>query len=248
MDIKETDILGDSIWNHFYYCHKAAMTKSLLGNINGQKILDVGAGSGFFSKYLLRYTGAASAVCVDVGYEKEYGSKLDGKQIQFVKSVEKSDADIVLMMDVCEHIEDDLIFLHSYQEKVKIGTKFLITVPAFQFLWSGHDVYLEHYRRYTLRQLETVVRKAGLTPVKGCYLFANIFPLACVKRYLFPHKNEPKSDLQKYSPFVNSILSAVCCIENLYFRYNHLAGLTVCIVAESGIKEPALTPCASPFP
>ena len=58
MDLKETDILGDAINEHWYYCSKAAATRRLLGDAPITRILDVGAGSGFFSHHLLTQTSA----------------------------------------------------------------------------------------------------------------------------------------------------------------------------------------------
>ncbi len=58
------------------------------------------------------------------------------------------------MMDVIEHVEDDVGLVRGYVDKVAGGTRFIVTVPALMWLWSGHDVFLEHYRRYTLTSIE----------------------------------------------------------------------------------------------
>ena len=49
--------------------------------------------------------------------------------------------------------------LRHYAAKVPSGAHFLVTVPAFRFLWSGHDVFLEHKRRYTLAEIEATMRE-----------------------------------------------------------------------------------------
>jgi 2-polyprenyl-3-methyl-5-hydroxy-6-metoxy-1,4-benzoquinol methylase len=232
MDIKEENILENDILSHWYYRSKASALSLLSGNMANRKILDVGAGSGIFTRFFLQNTETEQAVCVDPAYPVESVEKINGKQIYFVKSIESSDADLILMTDVLEHIEDDVVFLRSYAEKTKQTGYFLITVPAFQFLWTGHDVFLEHYRRYTLRQLENTVQKAGLIPVFGCYYFANIFPVACAIRLLSSRKNEVKSSLQHHSVFVNKILTVLCRLEQFYMRWNRLFGLTACCVAK----------------
>jgi SAM-dependent methyltransferase len=231
MDLKEIDILGNEIFSHWYYKSKAMTLHKLLGNINGNKFLDIGAGSGFFSRFFLQNTGAECSTCVDPAYPKEYSETIAGKQLHFAQSIESSDADIILMTDVLEHIEDDISFLRSYKEKTKDNARFLITVPAFQFLWSGHDVFLGHYRRYTLKQLENIIRKAGLTPQLGCYYFANVFPAACATRLLSFHKNKVQSSLSQHSVLVNKILMTLCRVEHLYVKWNRLLGLTACCVA-----------------
>ena len=55
------------------------------------------------------------------------------------------------MMDVLEHVSDDVGLVREYAKRAKPGTRFVVSVPAFMWLWSGHDVFLEHHRRYTLR-------------------------------------------------------------------------------------------------
>jgi SAM-dependent methyltransferase len=232
MDVKEIDILGDDIMSHWYYRSKAFALSQLLGKKIGRNILDIGAGSGFFSRFLLQNTEAEKSVCVDPAYSTDHVEEINGKQIHFVKSIESSDADTILMTDVLEHIEDDAGFLRLYAEKTKNSGRFLITVPAFQFLWSGHDVFLEHYRRYTLRQLENTIRKSGLIPTFGCYYFANVFPIACAMRLLTFHRQENKSSLQRHSNPVNGILTLLCRMERFYMRWNRFLGLTACCIAE----------------
>ena len=80
-----------------------------------------------------------------------------------------TDCDLVLMMDVLEHVDDDRGLLRHYAAKVPPGAHFVVTVPAFGFLWSGHDVFLEHKRRYRLTEIETVMRDAGLAVARGAY-------------------------------------------------------------------------------
>ena len=80
-----------------------------------------------------------------------------GKPIHFRREIGELHADVVLLMDVLEHVEDDVGLLRQYVEKVPSGARFLISVPAFQVLWSDHDVFLEHKRRYTVAKVEHVV-------------------------------------------------------------------------------------------
>src|SRR4029079_10319797 len=69
MDLKEEHILGADIGRHWYYRSKAAALRRMVGGLKPQRLLDVGAGSGFFSRHLLTDGSAQSALCVDVGYE-----------------------------------------------------------------------------------------------------------------------------------------------------------------------------------
>lgn len=235
MDLKETDILGPRIENHWYYRSKAKAMSQLLGDGAIANLLDVGAGSGFFSKYLLKKSIAKRAWCVDVSYDHDSDEIEHGRDIHFRKSVETSEADTVLLMDVLEHVDDDVGLLREYVEKVPKGSRFLISVPAFDFMWSGHDEFLDHKRRYSLSQLESVVTATGLTVVKGAYYFGGVFPLAFATRAvgkMVGRKDEaPKSQLRNHHPAVNEFLASISQAELAFFESNKLGGLTVFCLA-----------------
>lgn len=234
MDLKETDILGSGIDQHWYYCSKAAATTHLLGDARFDKILDVGAGSGFFTHHLLTHTPATEAWCVDISYGADSDATTAGKPVHYRRSIESLDADLVLLMDVLEHVDNDVGLLKTYVEKVPSGSRFLMTVPAFQFLWSGHDDFLEHKRRYTLSQLETLAKDAGLTVQQGAYYFALVFPIAATLRLLSKaaQPSPARSQLKRHHPLVNRLLKTLCRIELPFMGANRLAGLTVFCLAQ----------------
>ena len=236
MDLKEEHILGDQISRHWYYRSKAsALLKYLIG-IKFSYILDVGAGSAFFSSFLLENTDASAATCIDTSYSVNEDKIVAGKPLKCLKSCDSIEADLVLMMDVLEHVDDDIGLVREYSSKVPNGTWFLITVPAFPFLWSGHDVYLEHKRRYTINQIEGVLRSGGLSVKRGSYFFGLIFPLAIIRRTLgrrFRHRKDGgQSDLQRHSWLVNMLLSFICKLELPMLYANRVAGLTIFCLAQ----------------
>lgn len=229
MDLKEEEILGDQVRSHWYYRAKAAALLRDLGGRTPVEILDVGAGSGFFSRRLLE-AGAARAVCVDTGYPHDRDETWAGKPIAFRRAIAGCDADLVLAMDVIEHVPDEAALMRPYIDLVKPGTRFIVSVPAFQFLWSAHDVFLEHYRRYTLASLERAMNACGLNVDWSHYYYGGVFPLAAGIR-LLEHMTggasaEPKSQLKRHGAFENGVLSAICAAERPFMRANRLFGLT----------------------
>jgi len=231
MDLKEEEILGDQVNSHWYYRAKAA---ALLQDLRGRmprEVLDVGAGSGFFSRMLLKETGAERATCVDIGYTHDRDEIWHGKPIAFRRALGPCQADLVLAMDVIEHVADDRGLIRSYSNLVAPGTRFIFSVPAFNFLWSAHDVFLEHHRRYTLGSLGAAMRESGLVLDWGHYYYGSVFPLAAGIRLLERLKGastaEPKSQLQQHSGFVNAALSAALAMERPVMRFNKLFGLSV---------------------
>ncbi|CAM3821215.1 class I SAM-dependent methyltransferase [Polynucleobacter arcticus] len=236
MDLKEVDILGGNIGKHWYYQSKAKALSNLISGLNSKKILDIGSGSAFFSRYILDHSDANEAWCIDISYLSESDESRAGKTLHYRKSIhEANEIELVLLMDVLEHIEDDLTFLSHYVSMVPAGTAFLISVPAFQWLWSSHDEYLEHQRRYTLSEVEKLAKMAGLEINLGCYFFGLVLPIAAVvrlfERCLKPSSGQLKSSMKSHSPLVNFSLKMICSLECTLLRHNRLAGLSVFCLA-----------------
>ena len=139
----------------------------------------------------------------------------------------------MLMMDVLEHIEDDDAFLAVYVQKAPAGSHLFITVPAFQFLWSGHDIFLEHYRRYSLSRLRGLVTQAGLEIRRAHYFFGTALPVAAAMRLKdkFLPTGPPKSSMRSHGRLINSFAYNICSVEMALIRLKRLAGLSVVMVA-----------------
>ena len=235
MDLKEQAILGDGVSRHWYYRSKAAALLHYVSHLEPRRILDVGAGSGFFSKHLLRHTAAGEAICVDPNYPAEAEERIAGKPVLFRTRYSGADADLVLLMDVLEHVDDDLGLLRDCVDRVPEGAHFLITVPAFSFLWSGHDVFLEHKRRYSLPEIERVARLGGLRVMRGSYFYGLVFPIAAAtrlaNRLLRTPDDRPVSQLRRHSPPVNATLAGICAVDLWLLKLNRLAGLSAFCLA-----------------
>lgn len=229
MDLKELD--GKDPSKHWYYRTKVLPFASNALNFspNATRVIDIGAGSGFFAKYLCDLFPNSTALCVD----PNYGSNSLGQHgnIQYVLNASGKKADIYVFADVLEHVEDDIQLLRCYTDQCEKGSLILISVPAFMILWSQHDVYLEHYRRYTLEQVEEVVKIAGLKIVQSKYLFPSLFPVALIKRKL--SRNKSSSDMADMPKLANFLLTRYFHFENRFFSNKHF-GLSVFVAA---IKE-----------
>lgn len=238
MDLLEQRILGEDIDRHWYYASKRRALLAMIGDEAPRKILDIGAGSGFFSRALLRDTPAREAVCVDPNYPAERDETEAGKLISFRHAAPPGEADLMLLMDVLEHVDDDVGLLRSYVEDATSGTRVLITVPAFRFLWSGHDVFLGHRRRYTVGAIEDVARRAGLSVDRGCYFFAAIFPIAAalrlpaaIRHAVSGAQPEARSEMRRHGAIGNAVLGSLSAAELPIFRRNRLFGLTAFVRA-----------------
>src|SRR5258708_29688962 len=107
MDLKEEDILGADIGRHWYYRAKAAALRRAVGDLAPRRILDVGAGSGFFSRHLLAETGAQSALCVDVGYPTGRKDGVAANPVPYRRDTGPTACALGRLMDVLEHVDAD---------------------------------------------------------------------------------------------------------------------------------------------
>lgn len=237
MDLKEEQVLGPNIKGHWYYVSKGRALQTMLRGVGAADVLDVGAGSGEFSRQLIDADICRSATCVDTNYPDEREETYNGRAMRFVRSVDSVPQRLILMMDVLEHVEDDIGFLTQYAQMMEHDATLAITVPAMQFLWSGHDVFLEHHRRYTRGHLESVVRAAGLDILESRYFFGLLFPAVVGMRLTdrVCHAMGTKTAataLKAYPGWLNGLLIATHDVErHLLFPFNRLAGLTVFCLA-----------------
>ena len=233
MDLKEEALLGDRVHEHWYYRAKLAALLKATEDLPTGDALDIGAGAGFFSRALLAAGRVNRAICVDPGYPADLDETVAGRPLEFRRALDQdaSRVTIAMMMDVLEHVPDDVGLAAEYVEKLPSGARVIATVPAFKWLWSGHDVFLEHYRRYDLPQLETTLTRAGLKIEFGSYFYGAVFPAAVAfrmaKRVMGDRGMEPKSDMRQFGPVMNGLFWGACRAELPFLKHNRIAGLSV---------------------
>jgi len=204
MDLIESYI-NDPI-NHWYYKHKFWFIKNAIirsGDVD-KKLVDVGAGSALFSKELLCIGTLSSAVAVDTGYQ--FDSNDAELNLKYQRNSDYKGFSIYLMTDVLEHIENDLRFLEMIVNNASSGSKFIITVPAHQSLWSEHDVYLKHFRRYTKKELVSLASKSGIEILECRYTYSTLFLIAYLQRKFFVSKKN-ESQMRENGALIQKILN-----------------------------------------
>lgn len=132
--------------------------------------------------------------------------------------------DLIVLLDVLEHIDDDIGALTSLTAKLKHGGNLLITVPAFSFLWSRHDESHHHKRRYRLNELVGKMSHCNLHPKYASYFNTWLFPMIALvrilqKRLRFLKKTD---DLSMPSPFLNTLLTAAMSSERHILKHGKL--------------------------
>lgn len=238
MDVKEERILGGAAAKHWYYRSKFKALLEILKPVALTDVLDVGAGSGIFSKMMIQAGKCEHAICLDPAYPCDRVEFYHGHSIRFVRTIDRVNQSLVLMMDVLEHVNDDVSLVRQYTETMPSGSKVLVTVPAFGFLWSGHDVFLGHQRRYTLFSIENCLQTAGLSILRSRFFFSALFPVVFFMRLANRWQSkygilETRSALRQYPAPINRALTYIHdCERVLLFPFNRLAGLTIFCLAE----------------
>lgn len=90
--------------------------------------------------------------------------------------------DVVLALDVLEHLEDDLAALQEAIRLLKADGLLIITVPALPFLWGRQDIVSGHWRRYTRKSITSLLQRSGLTHYKISYFNTLLFPVVAAIR------------------------------------------------------------------
>src|SRR5262245_27554060 len=153
----------------------------------GDVVIDVGCGDTFVSEELARRYPWVQFYAVDNAFTDDLIEKLSDRltvpNVSLFRSLDdvpaQRKATLVLLMDVIEHVPDDVAFLDDICRGPLTGdgTWFLMTVPSFQALFSSHDRFLGHYRRYTVRSFRQLFRKTMLQSAEEGYLFASLLPV-----------------------------------------------------------------------
>ena len=99
---------------------------------------------------------------------------------------DSTSVDCIILMDVLEHVEDDTSFLKKTLTKTNTTGNILITVPAFQFLFSEHDKALKHFRRYSKTQLIYVANQWNIEITECFYFYLSLWLARVISKHLLP--------------------------------------------------------------
>lgn len=218
---------------HWWWAGRRELLKMLIGNDNPKRILDVGCGTGETLTFLKSIYPRAELYGVDssskaVAFSKSRGHKNVIKaRAETLPFREKDFFDLVLLLDVLEHIKDHQKAIDEAKRVLRKGGKIIITSPGLSFIWSPHDEKQGHQRRYTRREIRTLARNANMN-VKFISYF-NFFlspPIIAVRLLGKLKKFRSLTDYDRgfnfdiaFKPFVNSFLKTIFIPEIKLLRF-----------------------------
>ena len=231
--------------NHFWYIGREEIVLSFISNnMNDsiERILDYGCGAGRLVGELQKKYNDKEIVGADSS-DKSLGYCRDRGILKLVDLKKRNnfhnDVDMIVCLDVLEHIEDDEELLIKIKTMLRAGKEkglLLITVPAYDFLWSGEDYVSRHFRRYTKRVLYNKLLKVGFE-VRRISYFNTLLLLPYVfllvgKRILLP-KTMYQSDFKNVNKYLNKFLAKIFSLEKLFL--NNISfpfGASIVVVAK----------------
>lgn len=155
-----------------------------------EHLLDIGSGDAYILNELCLLKIADKYTAIDIAYDPEIIEKINLYNhctISFLKSIPllvQPRADLILLLDVLEHCKDETDVLKKIRDVAAPGCRLIITVPAFQSLFSKHDELLFHYRRYTSRQLRRLCESQQLNVEQAGYFFFSLVLIRGIQVFL----------------------------------------------------------------
>ena len=205
-------------------------------------VLDAGCGSGRTLEELSPY-GDVYGIELDPGAADVARARGRGEvQIGRLEELPWEDGrfDLITCLDVIEHTPDDRVTLRELRRVSRPGGFLLVTVPAYQGLWSTHDVANHHYRRYSRSRLRAAARDAGwgvvrMTSFNGLLLAPAAAVRLAERRRLLEPDSDYKPELTLGPDWLNSLLEQPLRIEARWLASGRTmpAGLSLLAVLEN---------------
>ena len=149
-------------------------------------VLDVGSGDAYIINSLQQEGLGKKFTAIDTAYTPQIIQQVQLNKHGTIEFLNKLpyyptfQADCILLLDVLEHCSDDASVLRSLKDFYSKESTLIITVPAFQFLFSNHDKELGHYRRYSIAQLEKLCIQNGYALINSGYFFFSLLLVRAV--------------------------------------------------------------------
>lgn len=206
---------------HWWYQARRDIVATLIDTIATTKnpsIVSIGCGNGTELQFL-QSKGRVTGLDIDSQVVTHCKAKgFDVIQADLLNNALSERFDIVVAMDIVEHIKDDQKAIQALYALLKPGGSVIITVPAFPFLWTELDELTDfpHHRRYTRASLKKIIKKQGMQVTLCSYYNFCLFPLIVLTKLL---KTSAEKQLQLPHRFFNSIFYHIFAVERFLLTW-----------------------------
>jgi SAM-dependent methyltransferase len=184
-------------------------------------ILEIGCGTGHNLEMLGKF-GRVDAIELDdesrAIAQDRLGRDIKSARLPELVGIPERHYDLIAALDVIEHIDGDSEAIAAISIRLKPSGKFLMTVPAHQWMWSAHDTVNHHKRRYSKSSLKRLFEGSELRLEKIGYFNSLLFPLAVVDRLVSRLRGKDEAEVRLPSMPLNSSL------ERIFAAERHIVG------------------------
>lgn len=225
---------------HWWFTGRRAILRDVIGRLQlpaDARILEVGAGTGS-NLAMLKDFGRVDAIEPDDAARalasERSGIAVQGGLLPDGVTLDDGAYDLIVLLDVLEHIPDDKGTLEALRAKLALRGRLMVTVPAMPWLWSAHDVAHHHQRRYTAATLENVFRAGGYRVRYRSHFNTILFPLVVAARAVSKLVGRSGGDDDALPPRpLNRLLSGLFALErHALGRASLPFGVSLALVAE----------------
>jgi SAM-dependent methyltransferase len=210
------DRMAELDQDHWWFLARRRILKALIQRVvrppNRARILEVGCGTGH-NLAMLKEFGRVEASELDRCARALANKRLPGKvkeaKLPDLSMFERNGYDLIALLDVLEHVPDDLGSLRAIHRRLKPGGALLMTVPANPWMWSAHDAAHHHFRRYTKKQLQELFLRSGLEIQLLSYFNSLLFPLVAAARIVGKITRKESADDRLPGAAVNATLNKI---------------------------------------
>jgi SAM-dependent methyltransferase len=219
---------------HWWFTARRSIILHLVSQLapTGASVLDIGCGTGFMLEALASrfdVSGLEPDLAVRARVRPAVRDRVHPGDTRNHSALGNRTFDVVLLLDVLEHVEDDRAELASAAATLAPGGKLVMTVPANPCLWSDHDERNSHYRRYTEDSLRTLLTSAGLVPTLLTHINARLYPLARLRR---KRSSSSSAELRMPPAPINALFRRVFAGERHHLVRGYAHGLSLLAVAQ----------------
>jgi SAM-dependent methyltransferase len=226
---------------HWWYCARRKIIADLIRREaqlpTHARILEIGCGTGHNLPMLSGFGHVDGLELDDEARalsEKRLGREIMRSPLPELAGVPDKHYDLIGAFDVIEHIDDDEAAIGSIAAKLKPGARFIMTVPAHQWMWTAHDVANHHKRRYSKRGLRQLIERSPLKLERVGYFNSLLFPVAVAERTASKLRGKDNGDVTLPPAPLNAALQAVFAAErHLVGRLPLPPGLSLFAVASA---------------
>lgn len=219
------DRMAELDQTHWWYVARRQILAGVIRRVvkppGGARILEIGCGTGH-NFAMLGAFGAVDGLEVDDVARKiaseRLGKPVGRARLPDLEGIAENSYDLIALLDVLEHVEDDLAALTSIRTRLKPGGRILVTVPANRWMWSAHDTVHHHFRRYNKNDLRHVIDAAGLKADLFTHFNTLLFPLAAAFRILGKITGREEADDAQPAAPLNAVFGKMFGLEG------HLVG------------------------